>query len=407
MSSINGIIINGQTYDMGGDSITPNIVRVDINGGGDYTSLREALEYCTNHPNADGYIVEVYPGTYNVANDFTEEEITNASYYPTLGFVGLYVTDGITLRGVGNRDEIIIHCEIATTYDVYARSAISTLNTKGNVTIENLTITSRNIRYPIHDDFAESVNATRIYKNCRIINYINQSGNQSNAIGLGTRGGDNVIVEDCYLEPMFYVHNNVNHATGAMVRLINCDVTGTIGVGDSNSGSQCRLELINTNYNVLSHSKNQEHQYFDIYGRGNAHGFVKCSSDTYYYLDEITLKRLIWGGQKGQCVQLAGKTDVYNLSANSFLHAHSCKESKCFYGILLDTANAIANLRVQHSGYIAANQLGNTDYSAWEKGDYLAPNAQTALLEVTNDVNNAVARVVIIVDDIPYIKIIK
>ena len=140
--------------------------------GGDFSTLRDAIESITDASKDNPYRIEIYPGTYNVFDDYTQAEIEEADvpeYHQ--GFVGPMLTDGMSLVGVGNREEIIINGTLdTTTYNATIRGNVSTLNIAGNGRLENLTVVCKYLRYCVHDDFYAPNNTEpydRVVKNCR------------------------------------------------------------------------------------------------------------------------------------------------------------------------------------------------------------------------------------------------
>ena len=110
------------------------VVTVKKNGGGDFTTLRGAIDSITDASKDNPYRIEIYPGTYNVMDDYTQAEIETANvadYHD--GFPGPMISNGVSLVGIGNRDEIIINGTLdSTTYNSTIRGNISTLNISGN-----------------------------------------------------------------------------------------------------------------------------------------------------------------------------------------------------------------------------------------------------------------------------------
>ena len=326
-----------------------NIIIVRQDGNGDYTTLNEALNSIKDNSLTNNYLILIHEGTYDVCSYFTPEQINNAQYTDT-GFVGLEVREGIYIEGVGNRDKIIIHGEIATTYSRDKREQISTLNLKGECGLENLTVTSKYIRYPIHDDFGVNKDKKHIIKNCKFIHIANSDNNgQNGAYGLGTNSGSIVECEDCYFEPTFGYHNNANFEKPSVVTLKNCEVTKHISLWDFNTcGVECILNLINTKYCYIFHSFNGSSKtpYIKINGVGNSQSPISCDNSVKYNLDE-TMKMINTGTtiSKGNLVKRVGLNSISKLTSND----------TNVYGIALEDISQNSIGRVQYKGYINSN----------------------------------------------------
>ena len=150
---------------------------------------------------------------------------------------GLRIPDQVTLIGNGY---VHIRGELPVTVDCRTSNETSTVDFFGNGRLENLTVTARNMRYPIHSDFS-SGNTRQDIVNCRFIHYGSKDlydyrkkhGLDTDSLfivqsawGGGTKAGDSRIFEDCYFEsPMraFSTHNNVDfHKTyGASTVILN------------------------------------------------------------------------------------------------------------------------------------------------------------------------------------------
>lgn len=223
--------------------------------GGDYSSIRTALE--TEGENTRFLI---YAGTYNVADDFTAEEIAGASYDAAgNGFVGVRVKNGCVLTGVGDKRDVVIKCELSTTYSYTTRGNIATLNLFGDCTIENLTIIAVNARTPIHDDFTANTNKTHTIKNCILRNEVVER-TSSHGYGLGLKSGEKVIMDGCDIYPSMICHSNVNFADSAFLRMENCNVYSFLALQDLNSISSVFVDLINCTYGMCYYSSDNNNK---------------------------------------------------------------------------------------------------------------------------------------------------
>ena len=156
---------------------------------------------------------------------------------------GLIVPDGVTLTGIGT---VTIAGELPANVSTEISDNTSTIDLFHNGKLSNLTVTAKNMRYPVHSDFSKE-NTIQEIENCRFIHYGNHemykyrlnnnitSPNSTNDIfraqsawGGGTKAGDKRYFRNCYFESpvrAFSIHNNVDfHLTygASFTCLENC-----------------------------------------------------------------------------------------------------------------------------------------------------------------------------------------
>ena len=166
------------------------------------------------------YVVEVYEGTYDLRNDFTETEWSDKSN----NFKGLMVPDYTHIIGIGDRNKIVI--ELSSDDN---RDYVSTLNLQGTATIENLTIKGNKLRYVIHDDFSsiDGTHCERLVKDCDIIGSNLTLGC---VYGSAVRNGSKWIFENVNFiigdsgSFGFRNHNWDGFIDSATIKFINCRV---------------------------------------------------------------------------------------------------------------------------------------------------------------------------------------
>lgn len=175
---------------LGDIPITPTIVTVKKDGTGDFDNLRDAIESIGTKANdvLNPYRIEIYPGTYNVMEDYTSEEIAAADYDDAAtGFAGPLLTNGMYIVGIGQPNEVVLNGYLdRNTWNVSVRGEVSTLNMQGTCGIENLTIIGENLRYCIHDDYRTPVGKIikRTLKNVILRGYY-MAQDPSNTYGCG------------------------------------------------------------------------------------------------------------------------------------------------------------------------------------------------------------------------------
>lgn len=284
VSGVN-VIANGHLTERVADlenavGITDNVVVVDVNGNGDYTSLRDCFEDISPSQ-SNPYLVEIREGTYDIKNDFTAEEWAVESQ----SFWGLFVPDYVTLRGIGNRERIII-----TASDTNARSYISTLNLRGTASIENVTVYGNKMRYVIHDDFNPtdgSAGTKRRIKDC-----ILQGENLTvNAVyGSACRDGadwqfENVVFVCSDSAIGFRNHNNTRWVNCAKLKFVNCRMTRMTLSTLSNNANGI-LSYVSLYGNKISVTLDLNEENASAYGKG-------CLYKVSGFGNDIALTRII------------------------------------------------------------------------------------------------------------------
>ena len=372
-----------------------NIIVVRQDGNGDYTTLNEALNSIKDNSSTNQYLILLHEGVYNVCSHFTSNQINNAQYTDT-GFVGLEIKTGVYIEGVGIKEKIIIHGEIPTSYSQNKREQISTLNLKGKCGLKNLTVTSKYIRYAVHDDFSHNENVEHDIENCDFINLIGSDGVEfsSGAYGLGTKSGTIVKFNKCFIKPGMVYHTNTSFTKPSVVDMKDCYVDGEITLWDFNTtGLDCYLYLYNTRYNNIRHAYNgtEKRQYIKIKGIGNSKSPIICdSSVTYKTAETIEIKNnSSFTIPIGKAVKRTGMKTIEPM--------YSTDDPKLFYGIAIQTIESGKSGLIQTKGYINSNFVGLT----LNVGDKIGV-VNGALSIVTE---NEIGKVEFAYDDIKLIKL--
>ncbi|MFD2961622.1 MULTISPECIES: hypothetical protein [Olivibacter] len=196
-----------------------------------FNSIAEALAAWER-----GDVIEVYSGIY----------VENSLALP----------NGVDIRGIGNVEIRGYLPVTSTTADVDAKSTIDFLNSG---TLSGLTITAKNMRYPIHSDFGDP-KAVQVLNNCRIIHYGNKEiydyrvannipspNNAANvwlaqsAWGCGTQAGSRIQLNNCYIESYlraFSTHNNASYDVTSGYSYIECNNCQIVSKGLKLDGSK-------------------------------------------------------------------------------------------------------------------------------------------------------------------------
>ena len=197
--------------------ITEYTIKAD--GSGDYATLRACLEAITDSSESNQYIVNIYPGEYDIASLYTSSEISDG--------YGLFIPDYVTLRGIGDNHNIVLKATLETQSNKWCPINISNV-----ASMENLTVTSTNCRYTVHDDWQTRGTYTNIrrIKDCIFTGIRTYYGA---VYGSGVKGGADWIFENCVFNggqadasgisgACVLLHNNVNIDRENHVKFINC-----------------------------------------------------------------------------------------------------------------------------------------------------------------------------------------
>ena len=233
-----------------------NKIIVNQKGAGDFASLRDALESINDANENNIYDVYIHEGTYNVMSYYTDEEINNNS------FIGLQKPPFVNLIGMGN---VILKGELSSTYSDETKLRVSTLVTKGSGILENLTVTSKNLRYSVHDDY----NYTDLERKCINCNFIKKAGyGHVQAYGGGVYSNHNVYFENCYFSSemgiAFSYHNNKNFTSKSKIKMVGCECVTTkegqsaMRFGSMGSGQQDEIQLIGCTTNKIQVKEEQD-----------------------------------------------------------------------------------------------------------------------------------------------------
>lgn len=395
----NGTNLTLHVYRITG-KIEPKVVTVKADGTGMFTTIRAAIDSITdaNHL-VNPYVIEVYPGTYNTLAGYSDEEIEAAGdveHYTQTSMVGPKLTDGMSMRGVGRPDEIILTAELdPVTWSFEVRSEISTLNIQGEGNLENMTIIGKYIRYCVHDDFRAPVNSLdkRFLRNL-----IFKGTNLSYYPFMTTYGGGmsqprDYLIENCDFGYDLGIHSNSGYAYGCTIEVNHCSgCRFRIGDAASASGDAVNRVIVNDcNFQVLkiAHNDLTIPSHMIVMGTGNEQSMVKDDTGTMYRLGMIDLF------PAGQTAGLMVKR------SSSGLGIEATSDSDVAIGIVIGSDSDYSY--VQRCGYIASNYLGLTGLAV---GDYVTVDNSTHLVTAGGTSSNAVGVVKAVDSDgIAYIQL--
>ena len=190
---------------------------VDASGGGDYTSLTEAV-----YENVDsGADIIVKAGTYNITSEyvalFGQSAVDDMADSDAETFNGFQYGIIIRNRKIEFEPGAHVVCDW-TGHTVDGTHRFSALRVDYNAEIIGLDLTATGTFYAIHDDYGLSgASYTVKYENCRVVG---TSLYNANCIGGGCKKYSRHILRNCYF------NNNLNGSSGATVRYHNTNADG-------------------------------------------------------------------------------------------------------------------------------------------------------------------------------------
>lgn len=369
----NGQALTLYVYRVNGE-IKPTVITVDGSGLGMYATLKEAVESITDANSiTNPYVIEIMPGTYDTLAGYSDEEIASANIgggYTQTSFVGLKITDGISLRGVGNRDEVILTASLSTiTWSADVRGNISTLNIQGSSAVENLTILAENLRYAVHDDFNAPINTieNRTLRNLYVRGTNTAYAPYSTAYGAGMTVPRNYLIEDCVFDYGLGIHSGEGHPDGCEITIRNCSAHRAY-FGDAATASTDavhRVHLYGCNFDriEITHTTANVGQHIMLDGTGGTDALIKVATTDLYDLGMVT--RHPGSISTGTLVAKTSSGDAIAATQNIAIA----------YGVVIGADNGI--VYVQRPGFIASDRLGLTGLVL---GDYVTANSSGAIV---------------------------
>ena len=341
----------------------PIVISVKQDGTGDFTSLRYAIDSISDaNPETKPYRIEIYPGTYNVFDDFTDEEIATATqdYFvdkDDLSFCGIMLTDGISLRGIGNRDDIIIHGELSPdTWSSDLRNYVSTLNLQGTLSLENVTVTAKYIRYCVHDDQRPEAPYTyRYVKSCKFRISGQTSGFQGKTWGEGSRYGKTTVIEDCDFGTFFAWHSeNQGSSTKPQKLIVRDSVASAALIACRNHQIMHQVYLYNVQFPALEFSfANISSTEYRMGVTGNWRGSMIAAPSDWNYTSGDIVKFV-----KGSLTLGVGAVVKLREDVHPYAPLVVCTNKYSAYGVVVGVDNDW--VYVQTDGYINVNRFGLT-----------------------------------------------
>ena len=341
--------------------------------GRDFTTLKAALNSITNASELNPYEIRIDEGTYEVFSDFTSEEIEAADFY------GLIITDGITLKGVGKKENTILHGELVG-YDATKWELVSTLNVMGNYNLENLTVTATNLRYVVHDDrkfFSYSKNGTNCHiKNCDFI--LNKDYGTKIAWGMGLYDGEKRYFENCSFNPSFSTHNDNAATIPSFISCKNCIFYEGLGTWDNKTNVKDEIELVGCSYQQISMTYNSDNAIANTYQlKGYANSIAPISSDN-PIVSHINGETLVSKNGSANTINIG-----YALQKSSGISFELCSDIHLFCGVTMESVSSGNYTTIRTKGYIKIADLPYTLNA--NVGDKIGIDTTTSQLQIVNN----------------------
>lgn len=206
-------------------SLFPKTITVEKDGSGDFTTIKEALEYAIK---GDGVKVYVGKGTYDLVEEF------GSDYFAGISESGRW---GLKLGGrmhIVFASDSLVTCHYTGNND-YVKQYFSPFNCADNTTgftLENLTLECFNVRYGIHDEVnSQIIPYKNIYRNVSISidNSENTAWTSRQCIGGGLGTSGEVVIENSYFESVGSDSADIvsYHNSGASTGRSNIVITGS------------------------------------------------------------------------------------------------------------------------------------------------------------------------------------
>lgn len=349
--------------------VKPKIVTVAADGTGMYTTIRGAIDSITDaNSYTNPYEIWVYPGTYDVLADYTDEEIAAVENpYTQTSFVGPKLTDGVSIKGIGNREDVVLTATLdPNVWGSDVRGQVSTLNTQGSGSMENLTILAYNIRYCVHDDFRNPSNQ----KTWRVLRNLTFGGSLTNTTKYTTYGAGmatprDYLIEDCDFVYTLGIHGNTNYSFPCHIKVNRCSgYAFFIGdYADEDTDAVIDVEVNDCNFErmyIVAHTPGLTKPHVRLYGVGNEQTMVVCSSLYHYVFGNIVT--IEPGFDPGTVVAHTASTDMFEATSNWDIAT----------GVVVSADSE--HSYVQREGFITAEMIGLTGLTA---GDYVTIDQTT------------------------------
>lgn len=374
---------------LGDIPIQPKVVTVKQDGTGDYTTLRGALDAIGTKANdvLNPYRIEIYAGTYDVMDDYTDEEIS-AVVYDQTHFVGPKLLNGMYLVGIGAPNEVVLNGDLDTTqFSSTIRGDISTLNCQGSCGFENLTVIANHLRYCVHDDFHTTIGKKpkRIVKDCIFRGY-DISYNPGTTYGAGTSdSGCDYEFENCDFGENAGVHTLPTIAQKSFVHLVNCKGHG-FRIGDQETSDPVDgysiYQFDNCDFLWINHNMSDDVPHVIIRGCGGSSPIIQGSNLLLYDTGDVVAMR---NGGFSQTCNVGEVTEWFSNAGHGPRFRKATSVNGASGIVVYKDAN---DTYIQTKGYVCTDRTTLTTFAL---GDYIG--IANSLPVVVSDASDAIGRI--------------
>lgn len=275
--------------------------------------------------------------------------------------VGVKLTDGISMKGIGRQDEIILTAYLdSDDWNSTTRGNISTLNTQGEMSLENMTIVGNNIRYCVHDDFRNPANShdKRILRNLKFEGTKLSYYPLMTTYGAGMSAPVDFLIENCDFGFDLGIHTNGGFTYGCTIEVSNCS-GNRFRIGDyasAEGNAVCRWIINNCNFQSIKVNRQDQtlSSHALITGAGNENSMVVDAISQLYRLGTIDLAPV--GLTTGKAVS----------RQSSGMQFETTTVLNKIHGIVIGSDDNYSY--VQKCGYVSSALLGLTGLAV---GDYV------------------------------------
>lgn len=238
-----GVLIDGVILKSDSLQDVSRTIVVDKDGKGDYTTLKEAVEYSYDHNNTT---IIVHKGVYDLIEEFGETYFANLQQSQNAGLKLannvriIFDSDSkVICHYKGNNEHVLRDFSPFNSCTQWASQ--NPMLHKGFY-IENMTLECSRVRYGIHDEcIGQNDSYRNEYVNCRIIkdNTENSILPFESVIGGGLGSNGEIIINGCYFDGMRYGSDQSHkiivsyHGTSNDYSKSNIFVSGCYFAGDS------------------------------------------------------------------------------------------------------------------------------------------------------------------------------
>ena len=366
---------------------TGNIITVKKDGTGDFTNIVDAIKSVTNSSYTNQYNIYIYDDEPNIYQFMDSTTLDNK---------GIWLPDGVNIIGIDGQKTI--NCELPDSETDFRLQNVSTLNLKHNNNLENLIVTGKNVRYPVHDESSNAIKDwKRNVKNCTFEHLGSPSGKWTSltAWGEGCSSGSESIFENCIfitnsVTGAYGCHNNINFTKPSKHKFISCrflnkNTSGySVKFGSMGSTQTDEVEFINCRFTGKIYSGEELSNGcgldFKIYGSGNDHEL--CDFDSNLNKN----KTIDFIGETITCLNNTGSaiakgTLVKTASYLSVTPMTSTDSIGLFYGVAIEDIASGSFGLIKQKGYIEKGSLvandgdkvgiSNGNLSVVSSGDYI------------------------------------